>query len=80
MEIKNHQDVGFCLRTTRAWPTSGAVASISDHPDIRRVVEGLRFEMLDICYTTTNQRQGEAEISGEVRILNREPTALGGLF
>jgi DNA adenine methylase len=44
------------------------------------VVEGLRFEMLDIRYTTTNQRQGEAEISGEVRILNREPTALGGLF
>lgn len=42
------------------------MVSINDHPDIR--------------YTTTNQRQGKAEVSGELVIMNWEPAALGGLF
>jgi len=56
------------------------MVSINDHPDIRRVFEGFHFETLDIRYTTTNQRQGKAEISGELVIMNWEPAALGSLF
>jgi DNA adenine methylase len=36
------------------------MVSINDHPDIRRVFEGFHFEVLDIRYTTGNQRQGQA--------------------
>jgi hypothetical protein len=56
------------------------MVSINDHPDIRRVFEGFHFETLDIRYSNTNQRQGKAEVSGELLIMNWEPVALGGLF
>ena len=56
------------------------MVSINDHPDIRRVFEGFHFETLDIRYTTTNQRQGKAEVSGELVIMNWTPESLGGLF
>ncbi|PKH24545.1 adenine modification methytransferase [Pseudomonas fluorescens] len=56
------------------------MVSINDHPDIRRVFEGFHFEMLDIRYNTTNQRQGRAEISGELVIMNWGPAELGALF
>src|SRR5471032_2289842 len=46
------------------------MVSINDHPDIRRVFEGFRFEALDIRYSNTNQRQGKAEVSGELAIMN----------
>lgn len=50
---------------------SGKVmVSINDHPDIRRVFEGVRFETLGIRYTSTNQRQGKAEVSGELVMMN----------
>ncbi|MFA0941032.1 DNA adenine methylase, partial [Pseudomonas tremae] len=35
---------------------------------------------VDIRYTTSNQRQGKSEVSGELVIMNWEPSALGGLF
>ena len=54
--------------------------SINDHPDIRRVFEGFHFEKVDIRYCNTNQREGKAEVSGELVIMNWEPAALGGLF
>lgn len=56
------------------------MASINDHPDIRRVFAGFHFEMLDIRYTMTNQRQGKADVSGELVIMNWSPESLGGLF
>ena len=56
------------------------MVSINDHPDIRRVFEGFHFESLDIRYCNTNQRQGKADVSCELVILNWEPAALGGLF
>ena len=56
------------------------VVSINDHPDIRRVFEGFHFETTEIRYTTTNQRQGKAEVTGELIVMNWEPEALGGLF
>lgn len=56
------------------------MVSINDHPDIRRVFEGFHFEALDIRYSNTNQRQGKAEVSGELVILNWEPASLGTLF
>jgi DNA adenine methylase len=56
------------------------MVSINDHPDIRRVFEGFHFETVDIRYSTTNQRQGKAETSGELVIMNWESSAWGGLF
>jgi DNA adenine methylase len=56
------------------------MVSINDHPDIRRVFDGFHFEAVDIRYSTTNQRQGSAAVSGELIIMNWEPAALGGLF
>lgn len=56
------------------------MVSINDHPDIRRVFEGFHFEQLDIRYSTTNKREGSAEVTGELVIMNWEPAALGGLF
>ncbi|MDT4847257.1 hypothetical protein FQZ97_813070 [compost metagenome] len=56
------------------------MVSINDHPDIRRVFEGFNLEQIDIRYSNTNQRQGRAEVTGELVIMNWEPEALSGLF
>lgn len=56
------------------------MVSINDHPDIRRVFEDFDLETLNIRYTTANKRQGKAEVSGELVIMNWGPAALGGLF
>ena len=56
------------------------MVSINDHPDIRRVFAGFHFETVDIRYSNTNQRQGKAEVSGELVVMNWEPAALGGLM
>lgn len=54
------------------------MVSINDHPDIRRVFEGFHFETTEIRYTTTHQRQGKVEVTGERIIMNWELQALGG--
>jgi len=51
------------------------MVSINDDPDIRRAFEGFHFETLDIRYTTTSQRQGKADVTGELVIMNWEPAA-----
>lgn len=56
------------------------MVSINDHPDIRCVFEEFHFETLDIRYTTTNQREGKASITGELVIMNWVPESLGELF
>ena len=56
------------------------MVSINDHPDIRRAFDGFHFEHLDIRYTNTNQRQGKSEVTGELVIMNWQPSSLGGLF
>ena len=56
------------------------MVSINDHPDIRRVFEGFHFETTEIRYTTTHQRQGKVEVTGERIIMNWELQALGGVF
>lgn len=56
------------------------MVSVNDHPDIRRAFESFHFETVDIRYCNQNQRQGKAEVSGELVIMNWEPAALGGLF
>lgn len=48
--------------------------------DIRRVFDGFHFEALDIRYSNTDQRQGKAQVTGELVIMNWGPAALGGLF
>ena len=54
--------------------------SINGHPDIRRVFEGVHFEATKIRYTTTNQRQGRAEVTGELIVMSWVPSDLGGFF
>ena len=56
------------------------MVSINDHPDIRRAFDGFHFECVDIRYSNTNQRQGKAEVSGELVIMNWQPAGLGQLF
>ncbi len=56
------------------------MVSINDHPDIRAAFDGFHFEHLDIRYTTTNQRHGQADVSGELVIMNWTPADLGQLF
>ncbi|CRI55389.1 hypothetical protein CCOS191_0853 [Pseudomonas sp. CCOS 191] len=56
------------------------MVSINDHPDIRRAFDGFHFGCLDIRYSNTNQRQGKAEVTGELVIMNWQPSALDGLF
>ena len=56
------------------------MVSINDHPDIRQVFEGFHFGRLDIRYTTTNQRNGQSDLVGELVITNWKPSDLGQLF
>ncbi|MPQ67798.1 MULTISPECIES: DNA adenine methylase [unclassified Pseudomonas] len=56
------------------------MVSINDHPDIRRVFEGFHVETLDIRYSIPNQRQGKADVSSELVIMNWEPVALERLL
>ncbi|MNF14625.1 hypothetical protein D3C80_2169170 [compost metagenome] len=56
------------------------MVSINDHPDIRRAFNGFHFECLNIRYSNTNQRQAQAEVTGELVIMNWRPSSLGGLF
>lgn len=46
------------------------MVSINDHPEIRRVFEGFRTETMDIRYSTTNPRKGNAAVTGELAIMN----------
>ena len=46
------------------------MVSINDHPDIRRVFEGFRFEELDIRYSNANQRTTKVKTSGELVFMN----------
>jgi len=56
------------------------MVSINDHPDIRRAFDGFHFECLDIRYCNTNQRKGTAEMTGELVIMNWQPSVLEQLF
>lgn len=80
-------DMAQSLMAIRKTVTAGGrqytykvMVSINDHPDIRRVFEGFHFETVDIRYSTANQRQVKAEVSGELVIMNWTPEALGMLF
>jgi len=56
------------------------MVSINDHPDIRRAFQGFHFERTDIRYSTTNQRQTKAAVTGELVIMNWLPADLDQLF
>ncbi|MCJ8168622.1 DNA adenine methylase [Atopomonas sediminilitoris] len=56
------------------------MVSINDHPDIRAAFDGFHMQRIDIRYSNTNQRQGTAEVTGELVIMNWQPAELGGLF
>ena len=55
------------------------VVSINDHPDIRRVFDGLHMAELDITYSVGNARTQERRETGELIIANF-PLACTGLF
>ncbi|RMM31921.1 Prophage PSPPH02, putative adenine modification methytransferase, partial [Pseudomonas coronafaciens pv. oryzae] len=48
--------------------------------DIRKVFDGFHFELVDIRYTPSNQRQPKSVVSRELVIMNWEPSAFGGFF
>jgi DNA adenine methylase len=56
------------------------MVSINDHPDLRRVFSAFHFETVDIRYTTANQRQGQADVSRELVIMNWNALEIGQLF
>lgn len=56
------------------------MVSINDQPAIRRIFQGFHFDTVDIRYSSTNQRQGKAGVTGELVIMNWILSALGGLF
>jgi len=51
----------------------------NDHPDIRRVFNGLTMHDLGIKYSVANA-QGSPQESRELVITNYEPGVMGGLF
>ncbi|WP_371826205.1 hypothetical protein [Pseudomonas sp. LPH60] len=69
----------LALCTKRGEPGC-TLQSINDYADIRRVFEGFHFETLNIWYTTSKPRRSNAEISGELVIMNWERADPGGLF
>lgn len=56
-----------------------AMISINDHPDIRKVFEGLSMFELGIKYSVGNNH-GEPTTSDELVITNWDASQLGGLF
>lgn len=54
--------------------------SINDHPDIRRVFDGLHLERTELTYTVANGRHERPEATGELILTNWEPGLFGGLF
>lgn len=71
-------DIGHAILRRRC--KGKMMVSINDHPVIRRVFEGFYFETTEIRYTSANLRQGKAEVTGELIVMNWEAGALGGLF
>lgn len=55
------------------------MVSLNDHPDVRRIFDGLHFGELDIRYSLGNVH-GEVKTSKEVVITNWDYGALGQLF
>lgn len=55
------------------------MVSINDHPDIRRVFDGLTMHDLGIKYSVANAH-GQPTESRELVITNYEPGVMGGLF
>lgn len=55
------------------------MVSINDHPDIRRVFNGLHMLGLDIKYSVSNTH-GASDASQELVILNWEPVLMDSLF
>lgn len=55
------------------------MVSINDHPDIRRIFNGLTMHELGIKYSVANA-QGTPLESRELVITNYTPGVLGGLF
>lgn len=74
--FENYERMAYFMRRCKG----KVMVSINDHPDIRRVFEGFYLETLDIRYSSTNQRQGNAEVSRELVIMNWEPSLLDRLF
>lgn len=73
-EFENYERMANYMRTMKG----RAMISINDHPDIRKVFEGLPTLELDIKYTL--QKGGESKEAGELVITNWDAENTGGLF
>ncbi len=56
------------------------MVSINDHPDIRQVFNGFYFEVLNVCYSISNKKQGKGTVSSEMVVMNWEPQDLNRMF
>lgn len=54
--------------------------SINDHPDMRRVFEDFCIQTVDTRYSSSNHRQGSAEVTRELVIVNWEHESLDRLI
>lgn len=73
--FEQYEDMAKAMRSLKG----KVMVSINDHPDIRRVFDGLVMHDLGIKYSVANA-QGSPVESRELVITNYEPTVMGGLF
>jgi DNA adenine methylase len=73
-EFDNYERMASLMRTMKG----KAMISINDHPDIRKVFDGLPMMEIDIKYTLQNA--GDSQTSGELVITNWDAENTGGLF
>lgn len=73
-EFDNYERMANLMRTMKG----KAMISINDHPDIRKVFDGLPMLELDIKYTLHSA--GDSQTSGELVITNWDAENTGGLF
>jgi DNA adenine methylase len=73
-EFDNYERMASLMRTMKG----KAMISINDHPDIRKVFDGLATMELDIKYSLSNA--AEYQTTGELVITNWDAETTSGLF
>lgn len=73
--IEQYEEIAAVMRASKG----KVMMSINDHPDMRRIFEGLPMSTLDIKYSIGSVH-GQPATSTELVITNWEPATLGDLF
>lgn len=74
-DFTQYENMAEFARTARG----RVMISINDHPDIRRVFDGLHVEHAELAYTVGLASAARAS-AGELILTNWEPQIMGGLF